>query len=244
MKIVVIGAGSHVFVLTVLADAIEKHRMDGLQLALVDVDAQAAETMATLARRMAQDLGVRATAESFTDRRLALPGADFVIPCVHVPFHGTADERRRRNENLRQAADGRIDWRPLLRESPSWEHPVDVAVALGTRQPLRVDMLNLANQGSLPQLPRDRIVEVPAQALADRMVGCGPLMLPEPTAAICRAVSDVHELVATGAALGDVGALEEAIERDPAVPDKRAGRAMLPRLVAAHADIKPQFQGF
>jgi alpha-galactosidase len=435
LKLVVVGAGSHVFALTVLADALEKHRLDGLELALVDVDAASAETMAGVARRLALDLGVRATANAFTDRRAALPGADFVILCasvqgarrwrmdhdllaaaglreqarecggigglayalrsitlaldvcrdmreicpgatlldvtnpmprvvtavhrhggvacygfcnaahgsaegyasvarlvgrdpgnldvvtaglnhfawlvsvrdratgedllplalrnvragtfaagpwdppahpralhlwlerygainvvgvnhpaeflppdpevpyeVHVPFHGTPDERRQRTDTLRAVAEGLADWRPLLRANPSWEHPVDVAVALHGRRPLQVDMLNLPNRGTLPQLPADRIVEVPARREGCGMAGAGPLPLPEPTAAICRAVSDVHELVAEGAATGNVAALEEALTRDPAVTETRAARGLLPRLLAAHADILPQFR--
>lgn len=434
MKIVVIGAGSHVFALTVLADAIQKHRLDGLQLALVDVDQPAAELMAALARRLAQELAVRVTATACGERRAALPGADFVMLCasmqgarrwqidhdllaaagmreqarecggigglayalrsitlaldvcsdmralcpsatlldvtnpmprvvtavrryggvacygfcnaahgsgagyanvarlvgrdaadlavvtaglnhfawlvsvcdratgedllplavqnvragsfapgpwdapeyprvlrlwlerygainvvgvdhpaeflppdpaapfhVHLPFHGTAEERRHRSERLQAAGEGRADWRPLLLENPSWEHPVDVAVALHARRKLPVDMVNLPNRGTLPQLPPERIVEVPAVCQDGTLTGRGPLLLPPAAAEICRAVSDVHELVATGAATGDAAALAQAIECDPAVPDKRAGRAVLPRLLAAHADLLPQF---
>jgi alpha-galactosidase/6-phospho-beta-glucosidase family protein len=430
MRVVVVGAGSHVFALTVLADALEKHRLQGLRLALVDLDLETAEAMAGVARRMAADLGVRCDAEAFTDRRAALPGADFVILCasvqgarrwrtdydlltaagmpeqarecgglgglayalrsitlalglcrdmrelcpgatlldvtnpmprvvtavrrfggvacygfcnaahgsgagyanvgrlvgrapadlnvvtaglnhfawlvsvrerstgadllplairnvragtyargpwdspqhsevvrlwlerygainvvgidhaaeflppdpdvpfhVHTPFHGTAEERQQRAEALRAAAAGQADWRPLLRDNPSWEHPIDVAVALFDRRPLRVDMINLPNDGVLPQLPADRIVEVPAVWREGRMTGTGPLELPLSTAAICLAVSDVHEWVAEGAATGRVAAFEAAIMCDPAVPDKAAALAVLPRLLAAHADL-------
>ena len=436
MKLVVIGAGSYVFTPTVLADAIEKHQMDGLSLVLVDVDHDAAEIMAGVARCMALSCGVQLDVVATTDRVAALAGADFVILCasvqgarrwkrdldlftaaglreqarecgglgglsyalrsitlaldvcrdmrgacpraallvvtnpmprvvtavyryggvrvfgfcnaahgsasgyagvgrlvgrapadlnvvsaglnhfswlvsvrdkatgedllplalqkvrtetfargpwdapdharvlrlwlqrygainvvgidhaaeflppdpavpfqVHTPFHGTPAERQQRWASLKAAADGSADWRSVVHDNPSWEPPVDVALALHQGTPLRVDMLNLPNDGVLPQLPDGRIVEAPAHICGNALRGDGPLLLPEPTLAICRAVSDVHELVAEGVATGNRVRLYEAIDADPAIPDKTVAQTLLPQLLAAHADLLPQFAG-
>ena len=58
---------------------------------------------------------------------------------------------------------------------------------------------------------------------------------------LCRAVSDVHELVAEGAVRGDRELLLQAVEADPAVADRDAGREAVELILAAHADILPRF---
>jgi alpha-galactosidase len=78
VKIVLIGAGSYVFAPTVLRDAIVQQRMTG-ELALVDLNLDAAEAMAGVGRRMAQDLGVACSVYATSDRRTVLPDADCVL---------------------------------------------------------------------------------------------------------------------------------------------------------------------
>jgi alpha-galactosidase len=80
VKIAVIGAGSFVFGPSVLSQALLEQRLDGVELALVDIDLDALQGMAGIGRRMAREAGVRATTldASRTESR-ALEGADFVI---------------------------------------------------------------------------------------------------------------------------------------------------------------------
>ena len=78
-KAAIIGAGSFVFGPSVLKQAIIKHRLDGLELAMMDPNRAAVELMAGVGRRMARELGVKATITSHTDRETTLDGADFVI---------------------------------------------------------------------------------------------------------------------------------------------------------------------
>jgi alpha-galactosidase/6-phospho-beta-glucosidase family protein len=82
VKAAVIGAGSFVFGPSVLHQAIFEERLDGLELALVDVDAASLEMMAALGRRMAREAGVDVRISAHTDRRAALDGASFVICCA------------------------------------------------------------------------------------------------------------------------------------------------------------------
>ena len=58
LKIAVIGAGSYVFGPSVLAGAILGHRLEGAELALVDVDRQVLDLMAGVGRRMVREAGV------------------------------------------------------------------------------------------------------------------------------------------------------------------------------------------
>jgi alpha-galactosidase len=64
--------------------------------------------------------------------------------------------------------------------------------------------------------------------------------LPGRLGALCRRVSDVHELVAEGAAWRDRAALAEAVRVDPAIGDRIGAPAALERLVAAQRDVLPR----
>ena len=156
------------------------------------------------------------------------------------PFHGDEAERREHLARLRAAGAGELDWRTAL-DHGSWEHPVEVAVALVRGADVAVPILNLANRGYLTDLPDGRIVEVPARIGAGQLIGVKVGALPGEAAAICRTVSDVHELIAQGAATGDRDALRHAIEIDPAVDDKAAALGVLDDLIAVHRDLLPRF---
>jgi alpha-galactosidase/6-phospho-beta-glucosidase family protein len=156
------------------------------------------------------------------------------------PFHGDEAERQAHMARLVAAGAGELDWRLAL-DHGSWEHPVEVAAALCRRETVAVPILNLPNHGYLPDLPEGRIVEVPARTAEGRLSGVEVGALPGEVGAICRAISDVHELVAQGAAMGDRDALRSAIEIDPAVDGKAAGLAVLEELIAAHRDLLPRF---
>ncbi len=83
-KIVVLGAASAVFGHKALATVLRSERLRGAELALVDIDEPPLEVMLRLGERMNRewDAGIHLTAT--TDRRQALPGADFVIASVQV----------------------------------------------------------------------------------------------------------------------------------------------------------------
>lgn len=425
MKIVLIGAGSYVFAPTVLRDAIEAHRLDGSELVMVDLNAEAAEDMAGVGRAMAAAEGVDCTVTAATDRRAVMPGADFVLlsaspqgfrrwemdveilkkhglahqarecgglvglsnglrsitlaldvardmealcpsamlldvtnpmprvvtavnryssitcygfcsvalggshkhyrvarllerdpdelevvsaglnhfswlasvrdkrtgedlyPAVekvyregeghnfdvfrswldayggislsgvhhtaeylpqiegvdfgeNPPYHGTPEEREKNTQTLKAVAAGDMDWREVFAHG-SWEHPMDVAAALKGGKPGYAAAINLRNDGNLPQLPDGRVVEVPANITTDGVQGLKEIRLPDGVAEICKAVSDVHELVAAGAARGDRSALEKAVQTDPAIVDKDSAQAALAEMLQAHADMLPQF---
>lgn len=431
VKIVLVGAGSHVFAPSMIHDAILDNRLDGLELGLADVDLEAAEGMASVARRMARDTGVRVDVTVSTEYADLLPGADFVIVCaevqgrrrwqmdfdlmavhglqdqarecgglggmlkafrtvslvleiarfmerlcpsawlfdvtnpmprvitavnrateircagfcnaahggyndylgvaawlgmdptdldvttaglnhfswilsvcdvrdgtdllpvlertirerttglpdavgeglavllerygsvaaagvghtveflpadsafllhIHPPYHGTPEERAAKRDLIRRIGAGKEPFEPLF-EHRSWERPADVAAALHRGEARRFDMINIPNRGFLPQLPEGRIVEVPSCTLeSGELTGQGSYGLPEPLAAICRQVSDVHELVASAAIEGNRDTAREAVEIDPAITDKSGALSILDDLIDQHLDLYPQFR--
>ena len=83
-SIVLIGAGSTVFTPGLLTDLASSRTFDDWTVHLVDVDADAAETMARLGRRIATSRGSALRVEAHTARREALPGARFVATTIAV----------------------------------------------------------------------------------------------------------------------------------------------------------------
>ncbi len=84
MKIVIIGAGSTVFTPGLIADLTGSILFADATVALVDINARSAETMARYAERVARERGVGLRVEYATDRREVLAGADFVTVTIAV----------------------------------------------------------------------------------------------------------------------------------------------------------------
>jgi len=161
-----------------------------------------------------------------------------------IAHHGDDRERAERRAALLEAAAGERPWQTLLK-GRAWERPGDLIHALSTGTELRLDMVNVPNSGAIDGLPDNAVVEVPARVVtAEKRVGLwlsaiGPL--PDPIAELCGPISAVHSLAADAAATGNPALLEEAICIDPAIADKPAALRALTELIAAHADLLPQF---
>ncbi len=80
-KIVIVGAGSRCFGLGQIADILQSKelRKKNIRLCLVDINEEALDIMTKTAERINSFIGSNAVIESTTDRRKALPGADYVI---------------------------------------------------------------------------------------------------------------------------------------------------------------------
>lgn len=159
-------------------------------------------------------------------------------------FHGDDRERIDRSNTLKAIAQGSNDWRatyPGGWDAPfsPWEHPFETGIALFDRSDLDLDMINLPNDGHLPELPAGRIVEVPI-AIRKGVLTRIPLPPLNPkTAAILNRVSQVHELVAEGAATGNRQRLLEAVRLDPAVPQTDQAMRAAEAIIDAQADLLP-----
>jgi len=84
VKIVVIGAGSADFGPAILADVLTNSAFKGSTLSLVDIEADSLRLMTKLAERMNAEWAGGVTIEASTERKEALPEADFVLVAVEV----------------------------------------------------------------------------------------------------------------------------------------------------------------
>ena len=159
------------------------------------------------------------------------------------PFHGNPEEREAHLQRIRQAANGDIPWIEILEAQRSWERPVDVAVALHTGAEAAFDMVNIPNRRYIPELIDGTTVEVPATTRSGRLTGISVPALPAGVAEICRQVAEVNELVAEAAATGNTALARQAIDVDPAIPQKAKAQDALTEMLAAHADVLPRFVG-
>ena len=83
-SIVLVGAGSTVFTPGLMRDLVGSRTFDGWTVHLVDLNAEAADVMARVGRRMAEARGADLTFVPHTDRREALPGARIVTTTIAV----------------------------------------------------------------------------------------------------------------------------------------------------------------
>jgi alpha-galactosidase len=85
MKIVLIGAGSSVFTQGLIADFIQlKEEFEPLEIALVDIDQKALDSITNLSKKMINSKGANIKITSYLNRRKALPEADVVVTTVAV----------------------------------------------------------------------------------------------------------------------------------------------------------------
>lgn len=83
-KMVLIGAGSAMFTQGLVLDLIKNPGRDRWTLSLVDIDEQTLKGITGLVKKMAETKRADIVLEAFTDRREALPGADYVICTIGV----------------------------------------------------------------------------------------------------------------------------------------------------------------
>jgi alpha-galactosidase len=84
-KIVIIGAASATFGPKVLRDIAHFTELKGCTLSLVDIDAEALEAYRGVAERVNEAAGAELRIEATTERREALPGADYVLTSIAPP---------------------------------------------------------------------------------------------------------------------------------------------------------------
>jgi len=83
-KIVVIGAGSHVFSRNLISDTLSYPELRDSTITLMDIDEGPLDLVTAFAKKLVQQHGFRTQIESTMDRREALEGADYVIVTVRV----------------------------------------------------------------------------------------------------------------------------------------------------------------
>jgi len=87
VKVAVIGAGSYVFGASILKQALLEHRLDGVELALMDVQPDLVGLMGGVGQRLVCELGLKSRVSVHTHRDAALDGADFVLCAAAAEIH-------------------------------------------------------------------------------------------------------------------------------------------------------------
>lgn len=83
-KITFIGAGSTVFMRSLVGDILQRSALRDAHVALMDIDPARLSESESIARRMVNSLGVGAEVTTHTDQREALEGANFVIVAFQI----------------------------------------------------------------------------------------------------------------------------------------------------------------
>lgn len=170
---------------------------------------------------------------------------DFLAPDgsgrEHLPYHGGPDERARRIALLRAVAEGTEAADGLLAK-PAWERPLDfVAAITDNKVKASLPSLNLINAAEqVPELPRGVFAETPCTVTADGPRSI-PLSLPPTVAPYCTAAAGVSDAIVRAARERRRDLVHTAVDLDPTVTDKAAGRAALDACLEAHADLLPTY---
>ncbi len=83
-KIVIIGAGSHVFSRKLISDFLSYPELRESTITLMDIDKEPLDLITAFARKLVSQHGFKTKIESTMDRRVALEGADYVIVSIRV----------------------------------------------------------------------------------------------------------------------------------------------------------------
>jgi alpha-galactosidase len=119
---------------------------------------------------------------------------------------------------------------------------LDIILSLldsGNRYVLSV---NIPNDGTISNLKRGAIIEVPAIVGADRIYGLGMGELPSAIAAMMDLQLTIMELNIEAAVTGDRQTALQGLMIDPLVPDPATAEKILDDMLVAQAHLLPQFQ--
>jgi len=83
-KITFIGAGSTVFMKNIVGDVLQRTALSGAEIRLMDINPQRLEESATIAGKLVDTLGVKATVKRYSSQREALDGTHFVVVCFQI----------------------------------------------------------------------------------------------------------------------------------------------------------------
>ena len=104
-----------------------------------------------------------------------------------------------------------------------------------------VHQLNLPNNGLIPNLQSDAIVEVPGVSCGQGVIGLSMPPLPEGIAELCRRELAYSSLVVDACVHGDRDLAMQAILLDPVVNDVESARGALDHMLREFAEFLPQF---
>ena len=182
-----------------------------------------------------------------TDHAEFLPAQEGFIPDERPEFGETVEKRKERilymNTVREQGADSRegaMAQLLLLSKVPP-VRPMKLALALLRSETAEIPAVARKNNGVLPQLPKDAIIET-ALVLKDGKDETPAIRVPEALADILGEVDNANRLAAK-AAFGDREALRECVETDPALDglDRLYVLDVVEALIRMHEDVLTHF---
>jgi alpha-galactosidase/6-phospho-beta-glucosidase family protein len=152
--------------------------------------------------------------------------------------------RDERWDRIVAQAEGRAELdRQLFDEAREGERVVSIMQAIVSDRPLLELAVNVRNDGLIPNLPAEAVVEVPGVADGRGVHGIAVGPLPEGIAGILAARARQQELTVDAALSGDRTLALQALLADPLVPSVEAAERMLDQALEAHAPYLPRFAG-
>ncbi|EXG82976.1 hypothetical protein [Cryptosporangium arvum] len=142
-------------------------------------------------------------------------------------------------ERLHDQAEGRAPLDPTRDQEA--ERLVAILASIITGRESVELAVNLPNEGKIPNVPSNAVVEVPAVVSAAGVNGVAVGALPPAIAAVLTARAQQQELTVSAALAGDRALAIQALALDPLVPDPATATAILDDAVVAHA---PRLDGF
>ena len=182
-----------------------------------------------------------------TDHAEFLPAQEGFIPDERPEFGETVEKRKERilymNTVREQGADSRegaMAQLLLLSKVPP-VRPMKLALALLRKETAEIPAVTRKNNGTLPQLPGEAIIET-ALCLRDGRDETPAVRVPEALADILGEVDRANRLAAK-AAFGDREALRECVETDPALDglDRLYVLDVVEALIEMHSDVLTHF---
>jgi alpha-galactosidase len=209
--------------------------------------AQYRKTFEPLTREMFEIFGLMPTAgDSHMCEYLAFTHDPITKPWekYHLKLQNWDMNLERRAARLQQAQEivsGKRDVNEV--RTAKTEGLPEIIEAMTYNDNLYMEQLNLYNNGKIPNLPADAIVEVPGVVGSSGVNGLNVPPLPYGIAELCRRELAYSSLVVDAAVQGDRDLALQALLLDPMMNDIDRARAILADFFESFAEFLPQFHG-
>jgi len=150
--------------------------------------------------------------------------------------------RDERWDRIAAQAAGRVELdRALFDEAREGERVVSIMEAIVTDRPLLELAVNVRNDGLIPNVPAQAVVEVPGMVDGRGVHGIAVGPLPEGIASTLAARARQQELTVDAALTGNRTLAMQALLADPLVPSVESAGAMLDEALEAHSTHLSRF---
>ena len=249
-RFVLIGAGSAMFTRGLLFDLIRRNIE--AEVALVDTDPNALETIERLAAKMISARKAPLKLSAAVDRRDAFPGATAVICTIGVggrraweqdvfSFENTVAGGDRVFAQMREDALSPVPLDETYFRAFGGEHEqvIDIIDSIRTGAG-RQYACNVPNRGVVENLPAEAVIEVTCHATAQGIVPVPQGRIPEAWAAPLVSRLASVELIVDAALIGSRDRFVQALVVDGSVPDLDTAEALADELLDAQRECLPK----